>query len=1135
MKSIMKYIKNSPCAGQLLSLLCLTAVTQGLQADVNVWNFDRATTNVASGVVTFEDSVVEPGNALSFEKDGDGTLIFDLNAANQREEMRLNVTKGNIVLTDTRPKPTATSTPPAFIAEKAALWLKPDVNVAASGSGGVADWCDCREEAAAPERYWHAAAAQLAGASDIVYPTTRTIDGNTYLNFGGIGSYCTLRFNKPGSTTASDMSGVYHIFAVTRIETSVGHIFGTQSARPPFNSGSKILSNVASVDSVTYFDADYSAPVGLQGQYRLNGMDQDLTATPIQTNRTLLIEWEAGVTRTDGGQNGLPKVGAIYLERTNTYRAGGDDVGEYIVFTNRLTAAERIAVEDYLMANWIESRKEAAGYTLKLAGDSEAHLDVAASELADGRPFGFSGGTLVKKGASALRVRPRVDHKFGGAVRVDEGSLIAETRSLSYDFRSGEGVCAVTDRYDVATFAPEAGVPSGVARATGGGGAYVVSRLDADIGRLEVDGRQLVLAAPSMTAALPSVSEIEATFDDPSFEKSGYYTVTSPNVATYNGWTFAPLTRSGNGDSNFYVEQPTLSNWTMGFDYVPPRGSKVLNMRGFGAFWTTVNVPAPGRYELTFKTCPRAGYSGGEVVVSLFKGATTNVVAKLHPYSTNGFRMQRVMLPEIAEAGEYGLRFEQTHDAEHFCAYSDFKVSRITDAEALSAFQVPNGDFEDTTFSVWTFTVVYDLSHVNGIAGWTLTQTASATTRPAASPIACSMNGRFRAPSSPSGNVQLMLVSNGAAAETTDCFVLPAGRWRLSYLACRWGMRDSDTVFKWNDKYVGLAPVIETVVTINGQETSLGSTEAISGVVFARQYSDIVEIPEGGAQVKVKLVQIAEDDQYYAGALIDDVCFVRADEQTELVRDGSFEAGGAWRVVTFRNDSDDYLKNSAVYSMFPGSGSSQDVNYGTATCDGRKCYILVQTGALLQDIDFKEAGVHRISFWARARVPSSLSDTYAGNQVRAALIRGSVTNEITRTETIYSTNFCQHARLFNVPSAGTWTLMIQGVNGLPLPDGSHVLTSRRGVDGKDQNVLVDAISVRKAEVKPAPDIPKSTVLFLSGNTKLDLDFPGVAEIDDVYFNGRRAQKTVNAANYPDYVTGIGTIEPKKVGFILSFR
>ena len=1117
-----------------LSLLLLAAAPS-VRAELHIWNFDRSTINVASGVKEFSDDVVEPGNATALEKDGAGALEFDLSAANQRDEMRLNVTKGNLVLKDERAKPTASAEVPSFIADKAALWLKPDVNRTASAGGGVADWFDCREASAASVSYWHAAAAQLPDRDSIVYPETHTVDGKTYLNFGGVGSYCTLKFSKPGSATTADMPGIYHIFAITRIVDSVGQIFGTQSARPAFRATSTTLKNVSSIDTVVYFDSNLSAPVGLQGQYRLNGRDMDLTATSIKTNQPLLIEWEAGVTRTSATGKGLPNVGAIYLERTNNSRAGGDDVGEYLIFTNRLTAAERTAVEDYLMANWIETRKEAAGYTLNMAEGSEAHLNVSASELADGRPFAFSGGTLVKKGSSALRVRPRVDHTFDGHVRVDEGSLIAETRSLGYDFRSGEGVSAVTDRFDVVTMSALSGVPSGTARAIGGGGSYVVSRIGSDIEQLEVDGRRLVLAAPSVSSVLPTAENIEATFIDPSFEKSGYSNVESPNVATYNGWTFAPVARSG-GNSSFYVAKPTVGNWTMGFDYVPPRGEKVLTMRGTGAFWTTVGIPAAGRYELTFKTCPRVNYTGGEIVVSLCRGDETNQVAKLHPQSTNGFRMQRVILPDIEEAGDYVLRFEQTHDQEHFCSYSDFKVSRVTDRDALSMFQVPNGDFEDTTFSSWAFSPTYDLSHVGGVAGWTLTQTAAATSKPAASPVAISMNGLFKASSSPAGNVQLMLVSEGAAAGTTQAFTLPAGRWHLAYLACRWGLTDKDTTFMWNDKYVGLAPVIEAKVTVGGVEKSLGSSKAISNVEFTRQYSDIIEIPDGGALVKVRLVQTTPDGTYYAGALIDDVCFVRAAEQKELVENGSFEEGNtAWRDGSLKDASDPYLEKSTVYPMTPGSGSSMDTNYGTAVGDGRNCRILVQTGALLQDIDFKEAGTHRISFWVRGRSPASLTDVYAGNQVRAALIQGGETNEITRTESIYSTNFCQHVRLFNVPRAGVWTLMLQGVNGLPLPDGTHELTSRRGADGKDQNVLVDAVSVRKAEVLDAPEIPKTATLVLNGQTKLDLDYPGSVAVTDVYINGRRATKTVNAANYPGYVTGIGSIEPKNLGLYIIVR
>lgn len=101
--------------------------------------------------------------------------------------------------------------------------------------------------------------------------------------------------------------------------------------------------------------------------------------------------------------NGMVGPAADNFSISGTY-IGGQSSSEYIIYTNRLTAAEERSVRDYLMRKWLKTEADACNVEASQYGDT---LAISGSEMiahtGSYRLRGISGsGILVKSGPGAL-------------------------------------------------------------------------------------------------------------------------------------------------------------------------------------------------------------------------------------------------------------------------------------------------------------------------------------------------------------------------------------------------------------------------------------------------------------------------------------------------------------------------------------------------------------------------------------------------------------------------------------------------------------------------------------------------------------------------------------------------------------
>ena len=70
----------------------------------------------------------------------------------------------------------------------------------------------------------------------------------------------------------------------------------------------------------------------------------------------------------------------------------------------------------------------------------------------------------------------------------------------------------------------------------------------------------------------------------------------------------------------------------------------------------------------------------------------------------------------------------------------------------------------------------------------------------------------------------------------------------------------------------------------------------------------------------------------------------------------------------------------------------------------------------------------------------------------------------------------------------------------------------------------------------APTLPSKVRIDVAEGARLALDYPGTNRVRGVWFGGVPADgRIVDAASYPDYVSGIGALEIVPSGTLLLFR
>lgn len=336
----------------------------------------------------------------------------------------------------------------------------------------------------------------------------------------------------------------------------------------------------------------------------------------------------------------------------------------------------------------------------------------------------------------------------------------------------------------------------------------------------------------------------------------------------------------------------------------------------------------------------------------------------------------------------------------------------------------------------------------------------------------------------------------------------------------------------WRWRRYLLNPRVGVTVHVNGEQRFVEQSAALTTHRFVDcLFTNILEVTASD-QIVLEVRQAVAPSTTSVGIMqVDDFEFVPADVDSELVQNGSFEENGSfssagWTLITHQDSSNQNLLKSASRQQ------TFDVNYGYAKGIGQQALLLTQIGEACQQVAFPAAGVYELSFWVRSRVAMPSFNLWWGyNAVEGSIIDGATTNVAVVTPAIATTNFVRYAGVFTVPSAGTRTLRIRGMN-----DGVTCITTPSGKGTTlDANVFVDGVSVRCVSAPPPTVNPKLALELTDPAATLRLDFAGTLELGRLRLGGHSLEGMIDASHPSGRVTGPGAIYVTPKGTIVILR
>lgn len=1130
-----------------LSLFLAACCLMGATADdLAVDNHERLSVVATNGDVTV-DSIFSAPKAAAIEKTGADALTLAANAVQTRDKVPVRVLEGTLnVVPGTDPG----LEQPACL-QRAALWLdatQSDTLVPPDGATGdeVARWYDVRETFANGQwgtNYYCAEARKSFVTNEVSpgvwekvirYPVKKTAltNGMDFIDFNGRASGSWMRLLGKGRGDLTALDYIHHVFFSGCVSNSWGF---------PLGANSTMFWHPASYNGVLGALGGVSTSQGVYaGTTRWNGKDV-MVNSAVPGKGPYLHEWHAG--------HFLGTFSNFFNDRniwndSAGYRTGGDALGEIVVFTNRLSAAERMAVGEYLLRKWTGGRRSPGAIEVSSATNTTVSVAVGAESVQAG-----AGRVNVAAGAEAVYSQ-KVPSP--GTLRVDSGRARVFAGEVPFAFAAGDALTVKQTTYGVLTVsnAPTASLAAAneATLALSSTSSVRVTSLPAEMKRLSAHGAgEIVLGAPRADFAPKAGGDIFATMPNADMEawQSSNKEYSQTALGTYYNWTitsrpagwlyFLNLANCKSGTGHWVLDGGTKSCFR--YEDYPFQGKVVMAIKQGLVVENTVTFPQAGDYELTFLTAGRMlgtraadNYAGGQVKMSLVRNGVTNAIGTAMGYVEHATRHQRFRVRGV-EAGAYA--FVLNHDVGTGDAHTimdDFRFRLITEPETETIVRPPNADFERANIP---FDSRGTLSSANTVEDWTFATSGQNTPDVCVLTRGMTSGALYLDSASAWGGIQLALYGTNAII-TSSAFTLPAGKWRLR---CRMGGMHTNEGRKWNGKATNRSRKLQAWLVADGVETSLGTTSDYSSPdMISVTFGSPVTL-DASATVQLRVRQIGTESSSVAPcAIIDDLELVRLDK---VLLEETFETTTGWTFKTIK-DGTTYTSKAVVAvsdpcRAVPTASQTHPYAYGLTYGVNKKALEFCQCGTATHAVTFPEPGAYRLEFSSRSRV--WLYDTpsmyYAGNALAFFLVDGNdVTNTFYRTPSIISTNFVFHSTLFNVSAAGTYTFGIMGLNGLPLEDGSHL---KVGATATDVTAFIDQVLIRKADETAEPDLPEKLALDLSDGTRLRLDFAGTNRIDRLRLNGVSVAGYIDASHPSGLVSGIGCLEVRPKGTVLMFR
>ena len=1017
--------------------------------------------------------------------------------------------EGTVALAETAP-----SVLPASLQGGLAFWVDANTNYVLNGSGTVEKWLDVREASMdAPYTYMRAEhdftyyvdgprsrrPSRVQGVSDV--------NGNAMMDFGTFGAIDATAAWLPwrnADGTRGVLSNIRAVFAVVAFPDSTGFLLGDWDYTVAGNNGVvhfSIGTNVSywqgTAPIYKYYMMWHPNTEAYKGVTYLNGIHVDggsrvpdalgqvmdvMTASPLTAGNFF------NVLNADGD---IPYI-------------GGGRVGEFLVYTNVLTEAERLAVEGYLLRKWkgaaqVGTQRVEPGATL--VTDTPAGTTLKASGV-------VGGGLWRKTGAGTVSLSDEFD-LMQGAIQLEDGTLVDDGRvrrpnRLFAVPAQGVAVLAEPGRWEASAAPANTLVKSGA-------GEMTVTGFPQSVTSVAVGGGTLRL-----TQALRDAEQTEAvTIYNNSFEIFDNLDNKGPwggpqNVwglmPTGTGWTLIGSATPADATNVGGLYDPSSANiWCAA--QPAPDGTWVAFIKQGGGWETAFTAPSAGRYRLVFFTAGRSGDYINHRYNILIDG---QAIAHVRTTQTL-FERYAFTLPQLS-AGSHTLTFQGINEGtDRGSVLDDVRVERTGDFQIEAT--VPNGTFEvsDNLIQPYSATLppylVSDRGYYSwdslGNSGWAFNGSSG---------ISEGFSPWISQRKVAEGSRTAYLHEVNGVMSTTVTFPTN-GVYELSYLTAArpyWnnGAADNHNLHNYYVKLDG------TIIAYRFNyktefETMTVRLPAITNAPVSKTLS-------------FEAINVYGGDR---SSLIDDVRVTRLDGNA--VVDGGFEVPvsvlpNSWDVYGHWGDG---VTGTAwtFDTAWASSGITQNnATWGNSPAPEGTCAAFIRMGyKLSQPITFAEDGGYTLSFMASGRMRES--PKYCLHDFRV-LFKG---EQVGYVQTVDDTWRRYTFRLPYVKAGVAYTLMFEGINSM---------FNQLGM-GEDHDSFIDDVRIVKQTAVSAagtPGVYKNVVVRLDAGSKLALDFPGQTAFKELWYDGQLYSGTLNASNTP-FLTGAGSVFVAPKGTIIRIQ
>ena len=1133
------------------SLLALGAFA----AEVNVGWHQIDGVDVSDGATARQADRVAIDDGGTFVKIGAGTLEMPIDAVDNLVPATVKVLDGTLKLTTEAVSARDADNPPGVI-DQAAFWVDATAGkglVISNGEENVetgatpefaTKWLDRREtNPESPTRIYAIAAWTNNTASPLwgVPPAVMTVNGRRTVYFGGAHSGQFMVFQKGGAKHT--ISKIHDYFLVFGVTNCMGLVLGGRTDANMAFFRTTIWTGGS--DPFLYPRNDVGVN-GYASRHYLDGRLFDPYSEPpkkgyfqvFNSHRPQLLGSTSSIADAffDGYANNT--VGGV------VGHTGGDYLCEAIVFTNRISNAERLAVERYLMAKWNlpdghTDQEPLLAENTTFATASDATIEVAVPAETRSTPIQLAGeGTVVKTGEGMLTLGASREAPFSGAFDLQGGSVLSQggpvpSLALAAGTRLHSGEYNVNGLPVVNSAEYETGAgtrttcfadaAAGTVTKTGAGPARIRA-LASDVKKLQVTEGQLVLDGGVKATTLENGGALSVEIPNAGFERPFPMRTTGVDAYLNHGSITAASEWTGVvndvGKNMFMTSVDNfkgLNAWSTWCSQPCPEGTNVLYFIGVGGAYTTITIPKSGRYQFSALACAcvRSGKPTCYNICDVFLGTSYEArqnFGQIVP-SDDAFHRFYCRTPYL-EAGTYVLGLLTRTAVDAGIAFDDIRLDYIPDVDrAPAAYTIPNGNFDDLNAIV----DIASPAGINTTKHWTLSTdlvntwpTALITTpgtRMHKNGVGVTLSDWMW------NSAQLLLYSNGWAQTT---FTPPAGTYRLRGRIARWRGN-------WNGTTINAGASAAVDVTIGGATRRLGSrtpsTERLTEHIWPNGFT-----VDGQTPVTLKLSIL---DNVKGGLIVDDLDLISESGDEELLAETACEK--TW--VTL-NPEPVHLGNSASYAgglrsytgTVKGDGHEFGFYWGYNRFSGNAYIFTCENGGAQQNVTIPQAGTYRLVYHERSRKDKNNGANPIQAWIRSA--DGAYTNFISRSTRYFATNYVEYAYHFQLPAAGQYVLAFQGT-------GYNWQNRAK----EDLESMVDGVSLKyvRDELNETPSVPAGLSVDVANDSILNLNFPGTLKLRRLHLGGASVSGFVDATTHPKFITGMGSLNVPPAGTVLILR